>query len=52
MNSLPRAVLVASWWGLCGALATAAEDMTAGHYIQRDKPDVVVDTVREIAGCR
>jgi pimeloyl-ACP methyl ester carboxylesterase len=24
----------------------------SGHYIQLDKPDLVVDAVREIAGCR
>jgi pimeloyl-ACP methyl ester carboxylesterase len=23
----------------------------SGHYIQRDKPDVVVDAVRKLAGC-
>jgi pimeloyl-ACP methyl ester carboxylesterase len=23
----------------------------SGHYIQRDQPDVVVNAVRELAGC-
>jgi hypothetical protein len=23
----------------------------AGHYIQRDQPDVVVDAARQLAGC-
>lgn len=24
----------------------------SGHYIQKDRPDVVIDSVREVAGCR
>jgi pimeloyl-ACP methyl ester carboxylesterase len=33
-----------------GARHVYVED--SGHYIQRDKPDVVVDSIRQMAGCR
>ena len=32
-----------------GATHVYVED--SGHYIQRDKPDVVVDAIRKLAGC-
>jgi pimeloyl-ACP methyl ester carboxylesterase len=32
--------------------ATHVYVQDSGHYIQRDKPDVVVDAIRKLAGCR